>query len=168
MKRSLSGILALCLLCLCLAGCGDDTSNKSKTMATYYSDNGYCVSYPEKYTPTSLGSEIDFVIMDEETGSNVTIQRTEKKSDVSDLNRAEFTSQMKKEGYSEVSISYFEKEIINDIPCLVAEFSCKENTVTKVFYDASDNTYTATLTLLPGIRSSTLSDFRNVVRGLMV
>lgn len=164
MKRLFSAVL---ILCLCLAGCGD-VSGGSGDMLTFSSDNGYSVSYPEKYTATSLGAHIDFVLMDDETGTNVTIQHKEKTYSVTSTTKSEFISDMKEEGYDKVEVTTFEKETINGTPCLVAEFFCRESTVTKVFYDASDNTYIATLTVLPGTRTSVLADFTNIIRGLEV
>ena len=164
MKRLFSAVL---ILCLCLAGCGE-TSGGSGDMLTFSSDNGYSVSYPEKYTATSLGAHIDFVLMDDETGTNVTIQHKEKTDSPASMTKSEFVFKMKDEGYDKVEITAFEKESINDVPCLVAEFFCHESTVTKIFYYASDNTYIATLTLLPGTRSSVISDFTNIIRSLNV
>ncbi len=165
MKKTVSLFLIIFTLFMLLVGCGE--VSEDKTMLTYHSDNGYSVCYPTKYPLSSLGNDIDFVIMDEETGTNVTIQRTDKQEGISGIRRYEFENLMEKDGYDDISISSFEKATINSLPCIVAEFTCKESTVTKVIYDASDNTYIATLTQLPGIRTSVLAELKNVVMGLM-
>ena len=166
MKKLISILLVISLFCL--AGCKSAPSADDADYATYSSDNGYTVKYPEKYAVSSLGSQIDFVIMDGETGSNVTIMREEKVNSVSDMTEDEFVSRIEKEVYDNISIISFDKTDLNGIPCIVSEFKCNESKVTKVIYDASDNTYTATCTILPGTLSSVSRDFDAVVHGLMV
>lgn len=166
MKKLISVLLVISLLCL--TGCGRAPASDDAEYATYSSDNGYTVKYPEKYDVSSLGSQIDFVLMDGETGSNVTIMREEKVDGVSDMSEDEFFSRIKKEGYTNVELLSFDKSNINGTPCVVAKFNCNESTVTMVIYDASDNTYTATCTILPGTLSSVSKDFDAVAHGLMV
>ncbi len=163
MKKIISAILAISLICI-LCAC---TSQPSK-LTTYSSDNGYCVEYPEKYTVSHLGSEIDFVIMDEETGSNVTILREEKQDGVSDMDERNFVSMMKDEGYDDIELSSFETKTLNSIPCIISEFFSKDTRIKKVIYDASDNTYIATLTILPGTSDGVAAELEKVIFSLMV
>ena len=163
MKKIISVISALAIFCS-LCSCAP-TSSK---LTTYSSDNGYCVEYPEKYTVSHLGSEIDFVIMDEETGTNVTILRTEKQDGISDMSERDFVSMMKDEGYDDIDLSSFEAKELNSIPCVVAEFFSKETKIKKVIYNASDNTYIATLTVLPGTSDGVTAELEKVIFSLMV
>lgn len=163
MKKILSIVLAVALT-FTLFACAPESSE----LTTYSSDNGYCVEYPENYTVSHLGSEIDFVIMDEETGTNVTILRTEKQNGVSDMDESDFVSMMKNEGYDDVELSSFEAKKLNSIPCIVAEFFVKETKIKKVIYDASDNTYIATLTVLPGTSDGVTAELDKVIFSLMV
>ncbi len=166
MKKLICILLSVFLLFI--AGCSDNGVSDDAEYATYSSDNGYTVKYPEKYNVSSLGSQIDFVIMDDETGSNVTIMREEKVDGISDMSEDDFISRIKSKGYDDIALLEFDKISISGIPCLVAKFSCNESTVTVITYDASDNTYTATCTILPGTRAGVSRDFDTVARGLMV
>ncbi len=163
MKKVISAVLAIILVCA-LCACAP-TSSK---LTTYSSDNGYCVEYPENYTVSHLGSEIDFVIMDEATGTNVTVLRTEKQEDVSDIDERTFVSMMKDEGYDDIELSSFETKTLNSIPCIVSEFLSKDTKIKKVIYDASDNTYIATLTVLPGTSDGVSAELEKVIFSLMV
>jgi len=167
MKKIFTLTLICALALTLLVGCKGGEVEKSE-LETFFSDNGYCVEYPQKYTVSHLGAEIDFVIMDEETGSNVTILRTEKVYGLETLTEREFISQMDDEGYDDIVLSSFDTEEINGTPCIVAEFEFGETKITKIIYDASDNTYTATLTLLPGTLESVKAELLTVIRSVMV
>lgn len=166
MKKLICILLSAFLLFI--TGCSDNSASDDAEYATYSSDNGYTVKYPEKYNVFTLGSQIDFVIMDDETGSNVTIMREEKVDGISDMSENDFILRIKSEGYDDITLLAFDKISINGIPCISGKFSCNESTVTMIIYDASDNTYTATCTILPGTRASVSNDFESVARGLMV
>lgn len=166
MKKTLPIILALMLILF--AGCtSSPIKNDGAELTTYSSDNGYTVSYPVGYEPTSLSSSIDFVIMDEVTGSAVTVFASAHKENVLDITEEDFSEQKKSEGIN-IRIKSFEFKTINDTPALVATYKYNENNVTEIIYDASDNTYYATYTELPGTSERLSSELLSVIYSLMV
>lgn len=166
MKKTLPIILALMLILF--AGCtSSPIKNDGAELTTYSSDNGYTVSYPVGYEPTSLSSSIDFVIMDEVTGSTVTVFASAHKENVLDITEEDFSEQKKSEGIN-IRIKSFEFKTINDTPALVATYKYNENNVTEIIYDASDNTYYTTYTELPGTSERLSSELLSVIYSLMV
>lgn len=165
MKKFLSIILILLMLSAILCGCADNEPEKSD-MVTFSSDHGYTVSYPASYTPTSLSSDIDFVIMDETTGSNVNILSRVSEGNVLDFTEEEFVSVMEEDGM-DIELMVFEFKTVNETPALVATYKYKENEITQIIYDASDNTYYATYTELPGTSVKVSGEMLTVIYSLM-
>lgn len=167
MKKTLPIILALMLILF--AGCtSSPIKNDGAELTTYSSDNGYTLSYPVGYEPTSLSSSIDFVIMDEITGSTVTVLASAHEENVLDITEEDFSEQKKAAGMNNIKIKSFEFKTINDTPALVATYKYNENNVTEIIYDASDNTYYATYTELPGTSERLSNELLSVIYSLMV
>lgn len=159
-------ILLLLALVLCLSACKG--GGEEITYLTYSSDNGYTVNYPDTYTISHLSPSMDFVIMDDDSGSSVTILSKEKQRNVLNASTREVLDELEGEGYLDVSVDYIEEQEINGTPCLVIRGEAKGSSFVRVIYDASDNTYIATFTCLSGALDSVERELEAVAMGLFV
>ena len=166
MKKFLSAALIFMMFSALLCGCADNEPERD-ALLTFSSDHGYTVSYPEGYTPTSLSSDIDFVIMDETTGTNVNIVSQVREGDVLNITDEQFVEYMKNEGM-DIELMAFEFKTVNETPALVTIYKYKESEITQVLYDASDNTYVATYTEMPGTPLDVCGDLLSVIYSLRV
>lgn len=163
MKKLISFALILVLSLTLLVSCKSEPK-RELNYVEFYSDNGYSLSYPDIYTPTTLTSKIDFVIIDDLSGSSLTVMTSKKEKD---LSKKGFEKRLRDDGI-DTSITYFEEEKINDIPCIVMEYPYAGSKVTEIVYNASDNMYTATFTQLPDTDGDFVSDMEALLRKLEV
>ncbi len=163
MKKLISIILISVLALALLTSCTGEVK-RELNYVDFYSDNGYTLSYPDIYTPTTLTSKIDFVIIDDLSGSSFTVMTSKKEKD---LSKSGFEKRLREEGVT-TSITYFEEEEINDIPCIVIEYTYAGSKVSEIVYNASDNMYTATFTQLPDTDGDFVSDMETLLRKLEV
>lgn len=159
-------LLLLLLLSLCLCACEGEKDEVS--YLSYSSDNGYTVEYPDTYTVSHLSPSMDFVIMDDDSGSSVTILSKEKQEGVLNSSVRDILDELTSEGYLDVSVDYIEEQEINGTPCLVVRGEAKGSSFVRVIYDASDNTYIATFTCLSGALESVERELEAVAMGLFV
>lgn len=163
MKKLISLTLILVLSLTLLTSCNGE-AKRELNYVDFYSDNGYSLSYPDIYTPTTLTSKIDFVIIDDLSGSSFTVMASKKERD---LSKSGFEKRLRDEGI-DTDITYFEEIEINDIPCIAIEYLYADSKVSEIVYNASDNMYTATFTQLPDTDGDFVSDMEELLRKLEV
>lgn len=166
MKKILSLVLVSLICFSALAACAPAEKEPPVELTEYSSENGYVLSYPEDLTPSSFSKEIDFVVMDAYTGTTVTVQTSDKKTDVLSLDKEEFSDMAKAEGLGDIEISAFEQREQNGIPALVVMYTYNENELTRVIYAAEDKTYFATYTELPGTSEKIRERFIPIIYSL--
>ena len=162
MKRKIAIILAALLIASLLASCAGGGKEIAKVMTEYESRNGYTVSYPEEYEPSSLSHDVDFVIMDSVSGSSATIQT---KRNVDEITEEGFIEEMASDGM-EIEIESFETELIGENEATVISYTYNENEITEVIYFVGKKAYFATYTELPGAHSEFSKDMLGVIRSL--
>ena len=162
MKRKIAIVLSALLIASLLASCSGGDTAPSKVMAEYESRNGYTVSYPEEYEPSSLSHDVDFVIMDSVSGSSVTIQT---KRNISEVTEESFAEEMAADGMN-IEIESFETELIGENEATVISYTYNENEITEVIYFVGKKAYFATYTELPGAHSEFCKDMLAVIRSL--
>ncbi len=133
---------------LFLSACGDASSPANVPLSSFTSQNGYEITYPDTLSPVSLSSDIDFVVMDDNTGSSVTIM-TENTKDAGDITEKSFREDKLSDGM-DIKIISFEQKEINGLPAYEVAYKYNENTVTEIIYMAERHIYRATYTELPG------------------
>lgn len=166
MEKKLSLILALMLILL--AGCGDIAEpSEADELSVFVSDNGYSVSYPADCTPSALSGNIDFVVMDETSGTTVTILTTVPEDGAGDLTEAQFEDEKNADGM-DIDILSFEQKTINEIPALEVTYEYNESMVTEILYTAESAIYRATYTELPGTSATVRAEMTAIINSLTV
>lgn len=145
MKKTLFFLLLFSLL---FSACGSPASPTEGTLLSFTSQNGYEITYPDTFSPVSLSADIDFVIMDGNTGSSVTVL-TENPESVADITEESFRED-KRSDDMDIRITSFEQKEINALPAYEVTYKYNENTVTEIVYMAKRRVYRATYTELPG------------------
>ena len=166
MKKLLSLAIILLALGAVLAACSPSENEPPVVLTEYFSDNGYKLSYPEELTPSSFSREIDFVVLDNITGTTVTVQTADKKEGVLSIGEDDFSEMVKAEGLGEIEISAFEQREQNGMPALVVMYTYNENELTRVIYESDDKLYYATYTELPGTGDRVRSRFIPIIYSL--
>lgn len=138
----------LLVFTLLFAACGNTPSQEETPLLSFTSRNGYEITYPDTFSPVSLSSDIDFVVMDENTGSSVTVMT--ENTEISDILSEESFREEKLADGMDIRISAFEKKDINGLPAYEVTYKYNENTVTEIMYIAKKHVYHATYTELPG------------------
>lgn len=165
MKKKLSLILALMLIML--TGCGDTAEvPEPEELSVFFSENGYSVSYPAGYSPSALSGDIDFVVMDEISGTTVTILTAETDG-AGDITEAQFEAEKSAEGM-DIDVLTFEQKTINEIPALEVTYEYNESLVTEIIYTAESSVYRATYTELPGTSSDVRAEMTAIINSLTV
>lgn len=141
-------LVFLFVFSLILSACGDASSPADVPLSSFTSHNGYEVTYPDTLSPVSLSSDIDFVVMDDNTGSSVTVL-TEKAESVGDITEKSFREDKLADGM-DVRINSFEQKEINGLPAYEVTYKYNENSVTEIIYMAEKCIYRTTYTELPG------------------
>lgn len=145
MKKTLAFLFVFSLL---FSACGDTSSPTDVPLSSFASQNGYEITYPEAFSPVSLSADIDFVVMDDNTGSSVTVL-TEKVESADNITEKSFREEKLADGM-DIRISAFEQKEINGLPAYEVTYKYNENTVTEIIYMAEKCTYRVTYTELPG------------------
>lgn len=164
MKKTVLILFALILSLLC--SCGVNMERSEDPLMVYTSENGYAVTYYGGFKPSKLSAAIDFVVMDEETGSTVTIL-TEEGLGALDMTENEFKEKKLSDGM-EIDISSFEKTEINGVPALRAEYRANESRVTEIIYDGGEKSFYATYTDLPGTQEELSRRMTAIINSLEV
>ncbi|MBQ4316356.1 MAG: hypothetical protein IJC42_03555 [Oscillospiraceae bacterium] len=140
--------ILLLVFSLLFTACSNTVSREDTTLIPFTSQNGYEITYPDTLSPVSLSSDIDFVVMDDNTGSSVTVM-TENTEDAGDITEKSFCDGKLSDGM-DIKITSFEQKEINGLPAYEVTYKYKENTVTEIIYMAQKCIYRATYTELPG------------------
>ncbi|MBQ8004054.1 MAG: hypothetical protein IJ299_03070 [Oscillospiraceae bacterium] len=151
-------------LVIILTACGGQETQTEVELAVFSSENGYEVSYPDYFSPAALSSEIDFVIMDENTGSSVTVL-TEDAALAEDITEESFCEEKLSDGM-EIKILSFEQKTLNELPAYEITYKYNESTVIEIVYTASEHIYRATYTELPGTSDNMHNDMIAVISSL--
>ena len=164
-------LLLISIFLILLSGCAKQVETFSPLpegtkIKNYSSDNGYTVTYPAVYEPSVMSDEIDFVVLDENSGSTVNIQSTDKQANVLPITKEEFSAKLLEEGM-EIDILSVAEKTINETPALEVFYKYNENIITQIIYDASDKTYTATYTQLPGTNERVRTELGSIIYSLM-
>ncbi len=138
----------LLVFSLVFSACGSTASREEATLISFTSQNGYEISYPDMFSPVSLSADIDFVVMDDNTGSSVTVL-TESPESAGDITEESFCEDKLADGM-DIRITSFEQKDINGLPAYKVTYKYNENTVTEIVYMAKKHIYRATYTELPG------------------
>ena len=161
MKKVVSIILSALMVLVMLAGCSE--KEEVAELLTYTSSNGYTVSYTDAFEPTELSSDIDFVVMDTNTGSVVTIQTM--RDSIDGYTEKSFEDEMEKNDM-DIKVTSFGYETINGNNALVVAYTYNENTITQVMYDAGSKTYNAMYTELPGADNELRETMTAIIRSI--
>ena len=162
MKKQIAIILSALLIASLLGACAGGETVPTKVMAEFDSLNGYTVSYPEEYEPSSLSHDIDFVIMDSVSGSTATIHT---KRNVGEITEESFVADMAADGM-EIDVDSFSTELIGENEATVVSYTYNENEITEVIYFSGKKAFFATYTELPGAHSEFRKDMLGVIRSL--
>ncbi len=146
------------------SACGDHAPQDEEAPALFASQNGYEISYPASLSPVSLSSDIDFVIMDENTGSSVTVL-TEDVTSSKDITEKSFREEKLSDGM-DIEILSFEQKTVNELPAYEVTYKYNENTVTEIIYMASKRIFRATYTELPGTSDKIHNDMTAIISSL--
>lgn len=138
----------LLVFTLLFSACGSTASREDTTLISFTSQNGYKITYPHTFSPVSLSADIDFVVMDENTGSSVTVL-TESPESAGDITKESFCQNKLADGM-DIEINSFKQKEINGLPAYEVTYKYNENTVTEIIYIAKRHIYRATYTELPG------------------
>ena len=156
----------LLVFSLIFAACGDTSSREETTLIPFTSQNGYKITYPHTLSPVSLSSDIDFVVMDENTGSSVTVM-TENADNTKDLTEESFREEKLSDGM-DITITAFAQKDINGIPANEVTYKYNENTVTEIIYMSTKHIYRATYTELPGTSDELREQMTAIIASLCV
>lgn len=160
-----SALLAIFFLASCASK--EKTPDVSESLTqTYSSPNGYSVNYPEGYTPTKLSDAIDFVLMDEKSGTSVSVRTTEDVIDT-DGEDAVFDYICKNEGV-EIDRSSFACDIRDEggESVISADYTLDGNAVSQTYRTENGKVYCATYVELPGTENETISLFKGIIDSL--
>jgi len=164
MKRIIRTVILTISLLALFAGCAAEVAPEVE-LAEFNSDYGYSVMYPADLTPTSLSSNIDFVVMDEKTATTVSIEILEKLDSFSSLTEDDFVDEFIKEDL-DIKIFSFEHTTINGMDAIIAKYPYKESEVTNIVYNAPDHLYHASYTELPGTSGKVREEFGAIIYSL--
>lgn len=147
-------------------GSAPSASSDSGTQ-TYKSSYGYSIEYPSKYTVSSLGEYMDFVISDPTSGSNINVTTTQvdPSEDMENMTQDGFEQAMESQGLS-IDMTSFSHTTVNGLNAIKAEYTLIGNSVTQMFYWNDKYNYIVTYTKVPGTDSSVDSELRNVLTTL--
>ncbi len=145
MKKTSVFLLVFALL---FSACGSTASREETMLIPFTSQNGYKLTYPHTFSPVSLSADIDFVVMDDNTGSSVTVL-TESPESAGDITEESFREEKLADGM-DIGITSFEQKDINGLLAYEVTYKYNENTVTEIVYMSKKHIYRATYTELPG------------------
>lgn len=156
----------LLIFSLIFAACGNTASREETTLISFTSQNGYKLRYPHALSPVSLSADIDFVIMDDNTGSSVTVM-TETPENTDDITEKSFREDKLADGM-DIRIDSFEEKEINGLPAYEVTYKYNENTVTEIVYISKRHIYRATYTELPGTSDKLREQMTAIIASLCV
>ena len=114
--------ILLLVFSLLFTACSNTVSREDTTLIPFTSQNGYEITYPDTLSPVSLSSDIDFVVMDDNTGSSVTVM-TENTEDAGDITEKSFCDGKLSDGMDIKITSFEQKEINGYLRFLITSFS---------------------------------------------
>ena len=133
---------------------------------TYKSSFGYSIEYPASYSVTSLSSEIDFVIADSESGSNINVVSMADGVDVANLSQGEFQKAMADQGLS-ITVSSYSHTTINGLPAIQTTYTLYEGvTTTQMIYSTGTYNHYVTYTKMPDTSSKVDNEMKKVIKSL--
>ncbi len=156
----------LLVFSLLFSACGNAVSREEATLISFTSQNGYKITYPHALSPVSLSADIDFVIMDDNTGSSVTVM-TETPENTDDITEKSFREDKLADGM-DIRIDSFEEKEINGLPAYEVTYKYNENTVTEIVYISKRHIYRATYTELPGTPDKLREQMTAIIASLCV
>ena len=130
---------------------------------TYVSDNGYSVKYPDKYTAKKIAKAIDFILVDEKSGSSINIVTAKNDGSLKKMTKEEFEESLKSTGMN-VLIESYEDININGIPAVMAKYKYSGNDVTQTIIILDAIGYNITMTMCNGISDEILNDFEEILQ----
>ena len=163
MKKTSVFLLVFSLL---FSACGNSEPHEEASLSSFTSQNGYEISYPDTLSPVSLSADIDFVIMDDTTGSSVTVMTQAPDSD-GDITEKSFREDKLSDGMDVRLISFKHKDI-NGLPSYEVTYKYNENTVTEIVYMTKKHIYRATYTELPGMSDKLREQMTAIITSLCV
>ncbi len=161
MKRISVFLLVFTLL---FSACGSTASREETTFISFTSQNGYKITYPHTFSPVSLSADIDFVVMDENTGSSVTVL-TESPEPAGAITEESFREDKLADGMN-IEINSFEQKELNGLPAYEVTYKYNENTVTEIVYMTKRHIYRATYTKLPGTSDKLHGQMTSIITSL--